>query len=366
MRIALDAMGTDLAPEPEVLGALRALEQLDPDIEIVLVGDESVVREELAKHGEAPKRLTVHNAPDRVTASDAPASVIRRKPASSIVVGLKLHQEGTVDAFVSAGSTGAIMATSLFTLRPLPGVARPAVGTPLPTVSGPCLLIDSGANVDCKPHHLVQFAHLGSVYARDTMGLEKPRVALLNIGEESSKGNDLAQQTFKLLQENRVVRQIKSRVARKVLDAFRKHVPPPKTQPMDEIVELSAREEEVLEKLAKGFLLKDTDTTELVNAIRAVHKGESILSPAVTRLVIEDYLRWGDIRPKETSNGLTPRENEILQLIAEGNTNKQIAEILCISIKTVQAHRGNLMNKLDLHDKSELIKYAIQKKIIEI
>ena len=117
---------------------------------------------------------------------------------------------------------------------------------------------------------------------------------------------------------------------------------------------------------AAGYLLKDTDSTELVNAIRAVQRGESILSPAVTRLVIEDYLRWGDIRPAETSDGLTRREREILQLIAEGHTNKQIAEILCISIKTVQAHRSNLMNKLDLHDKAELVKYAIQKKIIEI
>jgi DNA-binding NarL/FixJ family response regulator len=117
---------------------------------------------------------------------------------------------------------------------------------------------------------------------------------------------------------------------------------------------------------ASGYLLKDTDSEALINAIRSVHKGESILSPAVTRLVIEDYLRWGDIRPEETSNGLTPRESEVLQLIAEGNTNKQIAEILCISIKTVQAHRSNLMKKLDLHDKAELIKYAIQKKIIEL
>jgi len=117
---------------------------------------------------------------------------------------------------------------------------------------------------------------------------------------------------------------------------------------------------------ASGFLLKDTDSQELIIAIRAIHKGESILSPAVTRLVIEDYLRWGDIRPDKTSNGLTPRENEVLQLIAEGYINKQIAEILCISIKTVQAHRSNLMNKLDLHDKTDLIKYAIQKKIIEL
>ncbi|HUF76464.1 MAG TPA: phosphate acyltransferase PlsX [Longimicrobiales bacterium] len=199
MRIALDAMGTDLAPEPEVLGALQALEQLEPDIEIVLVGDEPVVSTVLEKHGGPRDRLSIHHAPDRVTASDAPASVIRKKPDSSIVVGLKLHKEGAVQAFVSAGSTGAMMATSLFTLKPLPGVDRPSVATPLPTVSGPCLLIDSGANVDCKPHQLVQFAHLGSSYARDTMGLEKPRVALLNIGEEPEKGNEVVTETHALL-----------------------------------------------------------------------------------------------------------------------------------------------------------------------
>jgi glycerol-3-phosphate acyltransferase PlsX len=199
MRIALDAMGTDLAPGPEVLGALQALEQLEPDIEIVLVGDQAVIRAELDKHGGAPRRLSIHHAPDRVTASDAPASVIRRKPGSSIVVGLRLQQEGAVQAFVSAGSTGAMMATSLFTLRPLPGVDRPPIATPLPTVSGPCLLLDSGANVDCKPHQLVQFAHLGSTYARDTMGLDRPRVALLNIGEEPEKGNEVAVETHALL-----------------------------------------------------------------------------------------------------------------------------------------------------------------------
>ncbi len=199
MRIALDAMGTDLAPEPEVLGALQALEDLDEDIEIVLVGDEAVVRAVIAKHGGLPARLSVHHAPDRVTAADSPASVIRRKPDSSIVVGLKLHKEGAVDGFVSAGSTGAMMATSLFTLKPLPGVDRPAVATPLPTVAGPCLLVDSGANVDCKPHQLVQFAHLGSTYARDTIGLEKPRVALLNIGEEPEKGNEVIVETHELL-----------------------------------------------------------------------------------------------------------------------------------------------------------------------
>jgi len=123
---------------------------------------------------------------------------------------------------------------------------------------------------------------------------------------------------------------------------------------------------QVLEAGAMGYILKDAAARELISAIRTVYRGEAVLSPAVTRLVIEDYLRWGGVRPQEEANGLSPREREVLQLIAEGYTNKQIAEILSISVKTVQAHRNNLMQKLDLHDRGELIKYAIQKKIIEI
>lgn len=117
---------------------------------------------------------------------------------------------------------------------------------------------------------------------------------------------------------------------------------------------------------AQGYILKDSAARELIGAIRSVHRGESVLSPAVTRLVIEDYLRWGDLQPEQTSDGLSGREREVLQLIAEGYTSKQIAEILSISIKTVQAHRTSLMQKLDLHDRGDLIKYAIQKKIIDI
>ncbi|MBL7161702.1 MAG: response regulator transcription factor [Anaerolineales bacterium] len=117
---------------------------------------------------------------------------------------------------------------------------------------------------------------------------------------------------------------------------------------------------------AAGYILKDACSQELIDAIHCVHQGEAVLSPAITRLVIEDYLRWGEIRPAETSNDLTGREREVLQLIAEGYTNKEIADILCIAIKTVQAHRANLMEKLDLHSKGDLIKYAIRKKIIEI
>jgi DNA-binding NarL/FixJ family response regulator len=123
---------------------------------------------------------------------------------------------------------------------------------------------------------------------------------------------------------------------------------------------------QVLEAGAMGYILKDAAARELISAIQSVYRGEAVLSPAVTRLVIEDYLRWGGARPQDEIDGLSPREREVLQLIAEGYTNKQIAEILSISIKTVQAHRNNLMQKLDLHDRGELIKYAIQKKIIEI
>jgi two-component system response regulator NreC len=123
---------------------------------------------------------------------------------------------------------------------------------------------------------------------------------------------------------------------------------------------------QVLSVGAMGYILKDTAARTLLGAIRSVYKGEPVLSPAITRLVLEDYLRTGDTRKNDTSDGLSQRESEVLQLIAEGYTNKQIAEILCISIKTVQSHRSNLMVKLDLHDRGELIKYAIQKKIIEI
>jgi len=200
VRIALDAMGTDHAPTAEVAGAIGALQELESDIEVVLVGDQSAIEAELSRHPDAPVgRLHVHHAPERVTAADPPATVPRRKPDSSIVMGIRMVKAGEADAFVSAGSTGAVMATSLITLRPLPGVARPAIGTLLPTAANPCIMLDAGANVDCKPQHLLQFAHLGNVYAQDLMGIKNPRVALLNIGEEPEKGDELTLETHALL-----------------------------------------------------------------------------------------------------------------------------------------------------------------------
>lgn len=117
---------------------------------------------------------------------------------------------------------------------------------------------------------------------------------------------------------------------------------------------------------AMGYLLKDAAASELIGAVRAIHRGEAVLSPPITRLVLENYLRWGDIQKDHSSDGLSPREREVLQLIAEGYTNKQMAEILSLSIKTIQTHRMNLMSKLGLHDRADLIKYAIQRKIIDI
>ncbi len=203
MRIAIDAMGTDRHPAVEVEGALAALRQLPDDFRVVLVGDRDRILSELGRLGQAESdRLSIVNATQRIQPGEAPAAAVRRKPDSSIVVGLNLEKAGDVDAFVSAGSTGAVMAASLFILRPLAGVDRPAVATMLPTSAGPLVMLDAGANVDCRPAHLVQFARLGAIYAHDVLGREAPRVGLLNIGEEPEKGNELSVETYRRLQDS--------------------------------------------------------------------------------------------------------------------------------------------------------------------
>ena len=203
MRIALDAMGSDRSPAVEVEGAVGALLELDGDLEMILVGDRDAVEAELARHADAPRdRIKIVHAPQRIEMGEAPAQAIRRKTDSSIVLGLQMHKRGEVDAFISAGSTGAMMAGSLMILRPLPGVDRPAIGTFFPSAGTPTLVLDSGANVDVRPVHLLQFALLGTIYAQDVMGVDSPRVGLLNIGEEPEKGNELAVEAYPLLAES--------------------------------------------------------------------------------------------------------------------------------------------------------------------
>jgi glycerol-3-phosphate acyltransferase PlsX len=200
VRIALDAMGTDRHPAVEIEGAVRAACELPNDFEIVLVGDRARIAMELARWPEAPRhRFQIVHTSQAIGPGESAASAVRRKPDSSIVVGLGLQRGGQADAFISAGSTGAVMAASLFLLRRLPGVDRPAVATILPTAAQPCLLIDAGANVDCKPSHLLQFARLGSIYVEDAWQRPSPRVGLLNIGEEPEKGNELAVEAHRLL-----------------------------------------------------------------------------------------------------------------------------------------------------------------------
>lgn len=202
MRIALDAMGSDRAPAVEVEGAVGALLDGRDDLTVVLVGDRDRLEAELARHPAADRgRLEIHHASEVIEMGEAPATAIRRKRDSSIVVGVNLLKAGEVDAFISAGSTGAVMAASLVTLRTVQGVDRPPVGARIPTSTGRCLALDVGANVDTKPHQLVQFAELGSVYAEDVMGIENPRVGLLNIGTEPEKGNEAVVEAYGLLQQ---------------------------------------------------------------------------------------------------------------------------------------------------------------------
>jgi glycerol-3-phosphate acyltransferase PlsX len=206
-RIALDVMGGDFAPQATVAGALLALAELDPVHSIQLVGRTAVVdaqlRElldgELASHQIYRDRLSIVEAPDVVEMTDKPSAVVRGKPNSSMAVGLRLQADGLSDAFVSAGSTGAQMASSMVLLRMHAGLRRPAIATFFPSLKSTLVVVDSGANVDCSPDELVQFARLGATYAECVMGRPNPAVGLLSIGEEPEKGNAVTKETHVLL-----------------------------------------------------------------------------------------------------------------------------------------------------------------------
>jgi glycerol-3-phosphate acyltransferase PlsX len=200
LTIAVDAMGGDRAPEVPVAGALAALSELPERIHIALVGEPGRIEAVLPLA--ARPRIEIVAATESIQMEEAPALAVRRKRDSSIVVGLQRVRSGIADAFISAGSTGAVMAASVLELGALPGVDRPAVGAMFPTTTGPTLVLDVGANVDSKGHHLHQFARLGSVYVRDLRGLERPRVGLLNVGEEAEKGGDAVAEAYSLLERD--------------------------------------------------------------------------------------------------------------------------------------------------------------------
>ena len=202
IRVALDAMGGDHAPAAEVEGASLALRDLDAEFIIQLVGRPEAIEAELAKHPEIDrKRIEIVVATDVVTMDDKPLHAVRRKPDSSLMVGIGIQKGGKSDAFVSAGNTGAVLAASTVLLGLHEGVARASVAPVLPTAEGFVLMVDGGANVDCTAKELVGFARLGTVYMRDVYGRKEPKVGLLNIGEEDEKGNAAAREAHGLLKE---------------------------------------------------------------------------------------------------------------------------------------------------------------------
>jgi len=199
--VALDAMGGDGGVSVTVEGAVAAAREFG--LAVILVGIEETIVHELSRFETRGLAIRVRHAPEVVEMDESPSVALRKKKDSSIRVAVDLVKEGEAQAIVSAGNTGAVMATGLIVLGPVTGVERPAIAAQVPTLGGYAILLDVGANVDCKPRHLVQFAIMGSVYARRILGKPNPRVGLLSIGEEETKGNELTKETFRALEEVR-------------------------------------------------------------------------------------------------------------------------------------------------------------------
>ena len=213
--VALDAMGGDNAPVQIIKGAVDAVNGSDKVI-VKVVGPEDVVNNELAKYSYDKERIIVVNATEIIETAESPVTAIRRKKDSSLVVALNLVKKGEADAFVSAGSTGAVLVGGQLIVGRIKGIDRPPLAPVIPTAKGPALLVDCGANVDARSDHLVKFARMGSIYMESVMGIDKPRVALVNVGAEEEKGNALVKETMPLLKECKDINFIGSVEARDI------------------------------------------------------------------------------------------------------------------------------------------------------
>ena len=215
IKVAVDAMGGDYAPGEMVAGAVDAV-NTQPGIQVILVGKEDVVNAELSKYTYEKDRIQVVNATEVIATEEPPVNAIRKKKDPSFVVGMNLVKKKEADAFVSAGSSGAILVGGQVIVGRSKGVERPPLAPLIPTEKGVSLLIDCGANVDARPSHLVQFARMGSIYMENVMHIKNPRVAIVNIGAEEEKGNALVKETFPLLKECRDINFIGSIEAREI------------------------------------------------------------------------------------------------------------------------------------------------------
>lgn len=215
VKVALDAMGGDNAPGAIVQGAIDAIAE-SKEIKVYLVGKEALVKEELSKYNYNAEQIEVVDATEVIEMAEPPVMAIRKKKDSSIVKALHLVKDGTCDAFVSAGSSGAVLVGGQLVVGRIKGVERPPLAPLIPTEIGASLLIDCGANVDARPSHLVQFAKMGSVYMESIMGIKNPKVAIVNIGAEEEKGNALVKETFPLLKNTSEINFIGSIEARDI------------------------------------------------------------------------------------------------------------------------------------------------------
>ena len=200
MRIALDVMGGDNAPLSNINGAIQAINELD--VEIVLLGDSNIIKAILPTDQSYSSKLTIAHCEETITFDEKPVKAVRTKKSSSIVVGLNMLKNNEVDAFVSAGSTGALLAGGLFIVGRIKGIDRPALTGVFPNENGGSLIMDVGANADCKPKNLDEFAVMGSIYAQNILNKKNPKVALVNIGSEEGKGNELYKNAYELMKVN--------------------------------------------------------------------------------------------------------------------------------------------------------------------
>ncbi len=213
--VALDAMGGDNAPSEMIKGAVDAV-NLNKSVKVILVGKEEIIKEQLSSYSYPADQIEIKNATEVIETAEHPVMAIKKKKDSSMVVGLHMVKEGSADAFVSAGNSGALLAGGLGIVGRIRGIERAPFGALFPVKTGVALLADSGANVDCRASHLVQFAKMGSIYMEKVVGIKNPRVAIVNVGAEEEKGNALVKETMPLLKECKDINFIGSIEARNI------------------------------------------------------------------------------------------------------------------------------------------------------